>query len=283
MTARARRQLGVRLVVVGDDEVDAELARPERRLGAADAAVHRDDERDAFGVQPLDRRRLQAVAVAHPFGNEVHDVAAEQLERAAQDDGGRDAVDVVVAVDGDALLARDGGQDAIDRDLHVGQRHRVVQVLERGVEEPRRALGIVEPALAQQARHDGRDADGRSQPRRRALVAALRLPARGNGAHPSSTKSMPEPAHVPELLVAPLQPRARVERPDFAQHLPQHAVDQLSRGVRIGVRAADGFRDDAIDDPGLEQIGRGQLQAPRPRPSSCWRRATGSPRTPRAG
>ena len=102
-----RRQLGVRLVVVGDDQIDAELARAARRLGAADAAVDRDDQRDAVGVQPLDRRRLQPVAVLQPLGDEVDDVAAEQLERAAQDHRRRDAVDVVVAVDRDPLLARD--------------------------------------------------------------------------------------------------------------------------------------------------------------------------------
>ena len=38
------RQLGVGLVVVGDDQIDAELARAARRLGAADAAVDRDDQ-----------------------------------------------------------------------------------------------------------------------------------------------------------------------------------------------------------------------------------------------
>ena len=90
--------------MVGDDQVDAELARAPRGVGAADAAVHRDDQRDAVGVQPLDRRRLQAVAVLQPLGDEVHDVGAEQLERAAQDHRGGDAVDVVVAVDGDPLL-----------------------------------------------------------------------------------------------------------------------------------------------------------------------------------
>ena len=77
------------------------------RVGAADAAVDRDDQRDAVGVQPLDRRRLQAVAVAQPLRDEVHDVAAEHLQRAAQDHRRGDAVDVVVAVDRDPLLARD--------------------------------------------------------------------------------------------------------------------------------------------------------------------------------
>ena len=73
---------------------------------AADAAVDRDDHLRAVGVQPLDRRRLQAVAVAQPLGDEMGDVAAEQLEGPAQDHGRGDAVDVVVAVDDDALAGR---------------------------------------------------------------------------------------------------------------------------------------------------------------------------------
>ena len=115
ITASAGGSVAVRLVVIGDDQVDAELARAARRLGAADAAVDRDDQRHAVGVQPIDRRRLQAVAVAQPLGDEVHDVAAEHLERAAQDDGRGDAVDVVVAVDGDPLAARERLLEAVDR------------------------------------------------------------------------------------------------------------------------------------------------------------------------
>ena len=40
-----RRQRAFGLVVIGDDQIDAELARAQRRLGAADAAVDRDDQR----------------------------------------------------------------------------------------------------------------------------------------------------------------------------------------------------------------------------------------------
>ena len=118
-------------------------------------------ERDAVGVQPLDRRRLQAVAVLQPLGDEVDDVGAEQLERAPQDDRRRDAVDVVVAVDGDPLLPRDRRQDAIDRDAHVGERHRIVQMIERRVQEAA-------------ARAPGR--------RARAGTAAARPPARCSSA-----------------------------------------------------------------------------------------------------
>ena len=63
-----RRQRAFGLVMVGDDQIDAEFARAPRRLAGADAAVDRDDQPDAVGVQPLDRRRLQAVAVPQPLG-----------------------------------------------------------------------------------------------------------------------------------------------------------------------------------------------------------------------
>ena len=124
---RARiRQLGVRLVMVGDDQIDAELTRPARRLRRADAAVDRDDQLHAFGVQAIDRAGLQAVAVGQPFGNEMADVGAEQLERAPQNHRRGDAVDVVVAVDGDALAIGDRGQQPIDGAFEAGQLQRIV-------------------------------------------------------------------------------------------------------------------------------------------------------------
>ncbi len=117
--------------MVRDDEIHPELTGPPSRLGAANAAVHRNHQRDALGVQAIDRGRLQAVAVAQPLRDEVHDVAADELQRAPEDDRRCDAVDVVIAVDRDPLLARHPRHDAIDGDAHVGERHRVVQMIER--------------------------------------------------------------------------------------------------------------------------------------------------------
>ena len=121
------------------------------------------------GVQPIDRRRLQPVAVAQTLGDEVDHVGAEQFEGAAQDDGRRDAVHVVVAVDGDPFFARDGAHDPIDRHAHVGQPHRIVQVIERRVQKSTRELRIAEPALTQQPRDGRLDAQRRRQPTRRLL------------------------------------------------------------------------------------------------------------------
>src|SRR5262249_46454275 len=90
------------------------------------------------------------------------------------------AVDVVVAVNGDALAARDGGQDALDRHAHVGEAHGIVKVIERGVQEVLRALGVGEAALTQKARDDGRDADRGREPLCGSLVAYQRLPSRSD-------------------------------------------------------------------------------------------------------
>ena len=199
MTANAAGSSVVGLVMVGDDQIDAELARPARRIGAADPAVHRHDERDAVRVQPFDRRRLQPVAVADALRNEVHDVGAEQLERPAQNHRGRDAVDVVVAVDRDPLLARDGGHDAIDRDAHVGEPHRIVELVERRVQKARGELRVAEPALTQKP-GDGRiDAERAGQPDRRRLVTREHLPARSNRRHQDRLGGPPAPSFAGPL------------------------------------------------------------------------------------
>ena len=150
---RRHRQLVVGLVVIGDDEVHAKFTRAAGRVGAADAAVHRDDQPDALAVETFDGCRLQAVAVAEPFRDEVDDLAPEKLQRTAQDDRRGDAIHIVVAMDRDALVASQSRFDSGDRGGHVGELERIVQVIERRVEEPCGILGVTQAAQAQQARH----------------------------------------------------------------------------------------------------------------------------------
>jgi hypothetical protein len=64
------------------------------------------------------------------LGDEVHHIATEQFERAAQNHGRRDAVHVVIPVDGDPLLAGHRTKDPIHGGLHAGQRHRIVELIE---------------------------------------------------------------------------------------------------------------------------------------------------------
>ena len=106
----------------------------------------------------------------------MDDVPAEPLQGAAQDDRGRDAVDVVVAVDRDALAPLDRREQAIDRGPHVGEQERVVELIERGVQEPARGFGVGLSAEHEQPGHDRFDAEGRRQSFRRGLVGRLVLP-----------------------------------------------------------------------------------------------------------
>ena len=135
----------------------------QRRLHAANAAVHRDHQPHALGMQAIERRRLQPVAVAQPLGDEMDDVGAEQLERAPQDDRRRHAVDVVVAVNGDPLLAARSrrGCDPPPRPCRPARTDRA--------DRPATASGTgarpsrsSEPADAQQPRRDVRAAELRA-------------------------------------------------------------------------------------------------------------------------
>jgi hypothetical protein len=171
-----RRQRAIRFVVIGDDQVHAELACAQSRFGASNAAVNRDNEGHALGVEPIDGRTLQAVAVAQALGDEMHHVPAEQLERAAQDHGRSDPVDVVVTVNRDPLVLRQRLLDTQDRALHVGQLERIVQMFQRRVEEPRGAIHVGKPAQAQQPRDDRLHAECSSQRRGLVIVARQVVP-----------------------------------------------------------------------------------------------------------
>ena len=167
-------QRAVRFVVIGDDQVDAQLTRAERRLGAADPAVHRHNERDAVLMEPVDCGRLQPVAVAQPLGDEVHDRSAEHFERPSEDHRRRDAVDVVVTVDRDALAARERQLEPRDRTFHVPQAERIVQMIQRRIEEALRRGGVVQPAEAEQTR-DGRMQAERCRQRGRLFFIAWQM------------------------------------------------------------------------------------------------------------
>ena len=145
----------------------------------------------ALGVQALDRRRLEAIAVAQPLRDEVPDVAAQQLEGAAQDDGRRDAVDVVVAVDDHALPVRDRRQQPLDGRGQVGEPPRIDQVIERRPQEAGGLVGVVVAADGQQAGDDRRHAELGGEPRRRRFIAGPRLPDQGWGHRRGQPSSMP--------------------------------------------------------------------------------------------
>jgi hypothetical protein len=133
--------------MVGDHDVHAELVRAAHRLDRRDAAIHRDDQPDAARVRALDRADRQAIAVPRAMRDVVRDARAEIGERAMQEVGRGDAVDVVVAVDQRGLGEHDRAPNPLDRVVDAEQEVRVVEVVHRRVEEPLRRAGIEHAAV----------------------------------------------------------------------------------------------------------------------------------------
>ena len=107
--------------MVRDDQIGAQLARPRRGARAPDAAIDGHDDPDALRVQALDGLRRSPYPSRSRSGMEMDHVTLQQLQGAAQHDGGADPVGVVVAVHGDPLPARDGAQEPLGGAVEVGE------------------------------------------------------------------------------------------------------------------------------------------------------------------
>ena len=170
---------------------------------------------DLVGVEPVDRGRLESVAVAQPFGDEVDDLAAEHLERAPQDDGRGDAVDVVVAVDGDPFAGRERPLEARHGALHVGQEKRIVEVVERRVAEtcPRPPGRRTRAGTAGARRSDGCSGRPRAPRRRLRCTAGAATGASSSAVVPWLPPSGDAVVHASAVVPAPASTKAWPSRP----------------------------------------------------------------------
>ena len=115
------------LMMVGDDEINAQLLTQLRLAHGGDAAVHGDDQLDALGVELVDSDGIQAVALLQTAGNVAHRVGAVAAEKIRQQAGGGDAVHVVVAEHGDLLTPGHGKSHPSGSLVHIRHQKRVKQ------------------------------------------------------------------------------------------------------------------------------------------------------------
>ena len=154
----AVRQLSLRLMVIGDDEVDAPFFQKLRLFHRRDAAVHRDDEvGTAVRYDALESGDVHAVAVRLTVGDEV--VRVRPAPEGEHEDGDRrDAVAVVVAEDEDLLSLLYGAAHPCRRLAHAvdleGRREGV-----KGGRKERGDVRVREPAVPQQREKTRCDAE----------------------------------------------------------------------------------------------------------------------------
>ena len=102
----ALREVALDLVVVGDHDVHAELAGAGDLGPRVAAAVHGDQQLDPLAGEVLDRARRDAVPLREAVGQVPAHVRAQVPEDVDEQEGGGDAVGVVVAVHRDGLAPR---------------------------------------------------------------------------------------------------------------------------------------------------------------------------------
>src|SRR5205807_4320295 len=100
-------------VVVGDDQLDPQLAGQLRLADCGDPAIHRDDQRGgALQGQSPQRLAVDPVALLDAVRDVIGDVpGAGQLQAGPQQARTADAVDVIIAVNDDPTAAPDRAHD----------------------------------------------------------------------------------------------------------------------------------------------------------------------------
>ena len=146
------RQVFVALVVVGNDDLHAELACDVNLLVGCNARVHRDEQARALLIQLLHRRTGQTVAVRQTIGNVIFTFCALAAQIIHQCARCRDAVHVVITVDHHFLSAIHYLTDDLDCLIHIGQTERIMQSAHIAAQVIRRSLRCVDAARRQHRR-----------------------------------------------------------------------------------------------------------------------------------
>ena len=145
-------------MVVGDHDVEPTPGRLGNLVDGGDTAIDRQHESDAVVRESREGLARDAVALLEATRKVPYDVGAELTEEENGERRRADPVDVVVAVHADARAARDGRTDALDRDLHVAEKERIVSG-KRGVEKTRCDLWRVVATACENGRRDVADAE----------------------------------------------------------------------------------------------------------------------------
>ena len=141
------------LVMIRNDQIDAQRIGVGGFLHTGDAAVHGDDQRHAGFRERADRLAAQAVALLGAAGD-VHDrVRAAGAQIVGQKAGGGDAVHIIIAVYRNLFAVGQRAGDALNGLVHILHQKRGVGQCALALERLGRLLGGRHAARGQHARH----------------------------------------------------------------------------------------------------------------------------------
>jgi hypothetical protein len=129
------RKMSRRLVMVGNNERQAEITPFLDLSGVGDAAVHGEDEFPAFGGECAETVGMKTIALLYAVGN-IESETVGKLSQIGEEQGGScHAVDVVIAEDEDRLSFPQGVEEEADGIFHTEHAERVVELVQGGGEE----------------------------------------------------------------------------------------------------------------------------------------------------
>ena len=121
------RQPVFALMVIGDDEIHAQLPAQRRLLHGGNAAVHRHNQGHALTGQEPDRRRVQTVALPHPSGDVGPAVRSPLPEEIREQACGSHTVYIIVPKDCHCLSPLQGKGNSSLGCGHIRHQKRVWQ------------------------------------------------------------------------------------------------------------------------------------------------------------
>ena len=122
-------------MVVADDEVDAQTLGIGYLVDGLDTAVQYYDELDAFFGCIVQCLLTDTISLFVTIGNVIFDVRIELLQEFIHQSYRRTSIDVVVAVDHDALFAPHSIVEPVYSHVHVVHQERINQLVKHRTEE----------------------------------------------------------------------------------------------------------------------------------------------------
>ena len=136
-------------MMIGHDHIDAQTRGLCHVLQRSNPAIHRDHERGSDGPGSLNAGRTKIVSITSSVRDEGHGLRSDAAKAYRNERRGAHSVRVVVAVDEDGFRRFDRPADPVNRRLHVGERERIVQLVESGAQERARLLELQEVVSSQ--------------------------------------------------------------------------------------------------------------------------------------
>ncbi len=143
------REAGFGQVMVGDDDIDAELVGAAHHFGGADSGIHADNQLHSLHGGGLHDFRPHTVTVLQTVRDVIRGDAAGEFKGLGEQHDAGGAVHVVVAVDEDRFALADGAGDAFDGRRHVAHGQGIVQFFEGRMEKTPGRFGVGESAVYQ--------------------------------------------------------------------------------------------------------------------------------------